>query len=190
MKRFLGLIGAIAIAFTAMPAAARTSSCQHLGRQLEDMVARPPPRNSRPTRACRGVHHRRHHRPPQQGQARQGQPRERHQLHDVACRLALCQRRPLRDARPYQGPQCQEPGRAAKISPYHIGTWAYVYTIGYRPDLIRRHEVRELGGPVETRDEGQARRARLRSEPLITIAAILSGGDAGSGRRARTSSRP
>ena len=24
----------------------------------------------------------------------------------------------------------------AKISPYHIGTWAYVYTIGYRPDLV------------------------------------------------------
>ena len=25
----------------------------------------------------------------------------------------------------------------AKISPYHIGTWAYVYTIGYRPDLLK-----------------------------------------------------
>ena len=24
----------------------------------------------------------------------------------------------------------------AKISPYHVGTWAYVYTIGYRPDLL------------------------------------------------------
>jgi len=24
----------------------------------------------------------------------------------------------------------------AKISPGHIGTWAYVYTIGYRPDLL------------------------------------------------------
>lgn len=24
----------------------------------------------------------------------------------------------------------------AKISPYHIGAWAYVYTIGYRPDLL------------------------------------------------------
>ena len=24
----------------------------------------------------------------------------------------------------------------AKISPYHIGTWAYVYTIGYRPDML------------------------------------------------------
>jgi len=25
----------------------------------------------------------------------------------------------------------------AKISPYHIGTWAYVYTIGYRSDLVK-----------------------------------------------------
>ena len=25
----------------------------------------------------------------------------------------------------------------AKISPYHIGTWAYVYTIGYRADLLK-----------------------------------------------------
>ena len=25
----------------------------------------------------------------------------------------------------------------ARISPYHIGTWAYVYTIGYRPDLVK-----------------------------------------------------
>jgi len=24
----------------------------------------------------------------------------------------------------------------AKISPYHLGTWAYVYTIGYRPDMV------------------------------------------------------
>ncbi len=24
----------------------------------------------------------------------------------------------------------------ANISPYHIGSWAYVYTIGYRPDLV------------------------------------------------------
>src|SRR3954466_4332267 len=25
----------------------------------------------------------------------------------------------------------------ARISPYHIGTWAYVYTIGYRSDLLK-----------------------------------------------------
>jgi putative spermidine/putrescine transport system substrate-binding protein len=26
--------------------------------------------------------------------------------------------------------------KQAKISPYHLGCWAYVYTIGYRPDLV------------------------------------------------------
>ena len=25
----------------------------------------------------------------------------------------------------------------AQISPYHLGSWAYVYTIGYRPDLLK-----------------------------------------------------
>ena len=25
----------------------------------------------------------------------------------------------------------------AKVSPYHLGAWAYVYTIGYRTDLIK-----------------------------------------------------
>ena len=25
----------------------------------------------------------------------------------------------------------------ARISPYHLGSWAYIYTIGYRPDLSR-----------------------------------------------------
>jgi len=24
----------------------------------------------------------------------------------------------------------------ARISPYHLGAWAYVYTIGYRADLM------------------------------------------------------
>ena len=40
----------------------------------------------------------------------------------------------------------------AKISPYHIGSWAYVYTIGYRPDLVpagMKFEV--LGRSVEAR---------------------------------------
>src|SRR5262249_593982 len=38
----------------------------------------------------------------------------------------------------------------AKISPYHIATWAYVYTIGYRPDLIKGvafHSWGVSGGP-------------------------------------------
>ena len=83
------------------------------------------------------VHHRRHHRPAQQGQARQGLARKRRHLHDVACRLALCHRRPVRDARSRQDPEHgQAWSRRPRSAPIHIGTWAYVYTIGYRPDLL------------------------------------------------------
>src|SRR3984893_3557731 len=66
----------------------------------------------------------------------------------------------------------------AKISPYHIGTWAYVYTIGYRPDLIK-------GVPFESWAdlwwrEGKSKLAAPDFDPihLIVVAALLSGGDA------------
>jgi putative spermidine/putrescine transport system substrate-binding protein len=66
----------------------------------------------------------------------------------------------------------------AKISPYHIGTWAYVYTIGYRPDLIK-------GVPFESwadlwRPEVKGKLAAPDFDPshLIVVAALLSGGDA------------
>ena len=42
-----------------------------------------------------------------------------------------------RDARSGEGRRTpRTSSQQAKISPYHIGTWAYVYTIGYRPDLV------------------------------------------------------
>ena len=66
----------------------------------------------------------------------------------------------------------------ARISPYHIGTWAYVYTIGYRPDLIK-------GVPFESwadlwRPEVKGKLAAPDFDPshLIVVAALLSGGDA------------
>jgi putative spermidine/putrescine transport system substrate-binding protein len=49
----------------------------------------------------------------------------------------------------------------AKISPWHIGTWAYVYTIG----SDQRRGLHELGRPVEAGGQGQARGAGLRPEP-------------------------
>ena len=44
----------------------------------------------------------------------------------------------------------------ARISPFHLGAWAYVYTIGYRPDLLP-------GVTFESwaRGEGQACRTRF-----------------------------
>lgn len=66
----------------------------------------------------------------------------------------------------------------AKISPFHIGTWAYVYTIGYRPDLVGNMAFgswADLWTP--------AMRSKLAApdwDPshLIAVAALLEGGDA------------
>src|ERR1700756_1484924 len=66
----------------------------------------------------------------------------------------------------------------AKISPYHIGTWAYVYTIGYRPDLLKGVAFQswaDLWGP-----EIKVKLAAPDFAPshLIVVSAILSGGNA------------
>ena len=90
-----------------------------------------------------------------------------------------------RDARSGEDPERQVLVDQAKISPYHIGTWAYVYTIGYRPDLMQGREIRELGGPVEARAQGQARRPGFRSEPHRR-----SGGDALRRRRGELGKGP
>jgi putative spermidine/putrescine transport system substrate-binding protein len=66
----------------------------------------------------------------------------------------------------------------AKISPYHIGTWAYVYTIGYRSDLVKGVPFAswaELWGPAV---KGKLAAPDFDPSHLITVAAILSGGDA------------
>ena len=89
-----------------------------LGRQLEgpDRANRRQEIQGGNRRRCR-VHHRRNHRPAQQGEARERQPGKRHHLHDVACRLALCHRRPLRDARSRQDSECQKPRAAGQDQP-------------------------------------------------------------------------
>ena len=66
----------------------------------------------------------------------------------------------------------------AKISPFHIGTWAYVYTIGFRPDLVRNvtfESWADLWKP-----EMRARLAAPDFDPshIIVVSAMLEGGDA------------
>ena len=64
----------------------------------------------------------------------------------------------------------------ARISPYHIGTWAYVYTIGYRPDLLKGvsfESWQDLWKP-----ESKLAAPDFDPSHLIVVAAILSGGDA------------
>src|SRR3984893_698484 len=66
----------------------------------------------------------------------------------------------------------------AKISPYHIGTWAYVYTIGYRPDLMQGVTVESWADLWRPEFKGKLAAPDFDPSHLITVAAILSGGDA------------
>src|ERR1700730_981817 len=66
----------------------------------------------------------------------------------------------------------------ARISPYHIGTWAYVYTIGYRPDLMPGVTVESWADLWRPEFKGKLAAPDFDPSHLITVAAILSGGDA------------
>jgi putative spermidine/putrescine transport system substrate-binding protein len=66
----------------------------------------------------------------------------------------------------------------AKISPYHIGTWAYVYTIGYRPDLIKGVAFDSWADLWRPEVKGKLAAPDFDPSHLIVVSAILSGGDA------------
>ncbi|MET0867616.1 MAG: extracellular solute-binding protein, partial [Pseudorhodoplanes sp.] len=67
----------------------------------------------------------------------------------------------------------------AKISPYHIGTWAYVYTIGYRPDMLpagfKFESWNDLWKPEL---KGKISAPDFDASHLVVVSAMLSGGDA------------
>lgn len=66
----------------------------------------------------------------------------------------------------------------AKISPYHIGTWAYVYTIGYLPDRLKGVAFESWGDLWKPEVKGKLAAPDFDPSHIITIAAILSGGNA------------
>jgi putative spermidine/putrescine transport system substrate-binding protein len=66
----------------------------------------------------------------------------------------------------------------AKISPYHLGTWAYVYTIGYRRDLMSGVTFESWADLWRPEVKGKLAAPDFDPSHLITVAAILSGGDA------------
>jgi putative spermidine/putrescine transport system substrate-binding protein len=66
----------------------------------------------------------------------------------------------------------------AKISPYHIGTWAYVYTIGYRPDLLKGVAFESWAELWRPEVKGKLAAPDFDPSHLVTVAAMLSGGDA------------
>ena len=69
--------------------------------------------------------------------------------------------------------------KQARISPYQIGSWAYLYTIAYRPDLVPStitfNSWNDLWNPA-LKDKIAA--PDWDPSHIITVAATLSGGDA------------
>ena len=67
----------------------------------------------------------------------------------------------------------------AKISPYHIGSWAYVYSIGYRADMlppnVKFESWNDLWNPAL---KGKISAPDFDPSHLIAVSAMLSGGDA------------
>lgn len=66
----------------------------------------------------------------------------------------------------------------ARISPYHIGSWAYVYSIGYRPDLLppgtRFDSWSDLWNPAL---KGKLSVPDFDPSHVIAVSALLSGSD-------------
>jgi len=68
----------------------------------------------------------------------------------------------------------------ARISPYHLGTWAYVYTIGYRPDLVKDIKFESWNDLWKPEMKGKLASPDFDPSHLMVVAALLSGGDAAS----------
>jgi putative spermidine/putrescine transport system substrate-binding protein len=67
----------------------------------------------------------------------------------------------------------------AKISPFHIGSWAYVYTIGYRPDLVPGGTTFESWADLwKPEMKGKISAPDFDASHLVVVAAKLEGGDA------------
>src|SRR5258707_5327459 len=75
-------------------------------------------------------------------------------------------------------PNAENLSEEARISPYHIGTWAYVYTIGYRPDLLKGVAFESWADLWRPEIKGKLAAPDFDPSHLIAVAAMLSGGDA------------
>jgi len=73
-------------------------------------------------------------------------------------------------------PNAKEIAREALRSEYHLGSWSYVYTIVYRPDLVKEDIVRwsDLWKPSL---KGKIAMPDFDPSHIITIAALMEGGN-------------
>jgi len=72
-------------------------------------------------------------------------------------------------------PNSKEIAREALRSEYHLGSWAYVYTVVYRPDLVKEEITKwaDLWNPAL---KGKIAMPDFDPSHIITIAALMEGG--------------
>jgi putative spermidine/putrescine transport system substrate-binding protein len=73
-------------------------------------------------------------------------------------------------------PNAKDLAKEAQRSEFHIGTWAYVYTIVYRPDQVPM-EITKWSDLWDPRLKGKVGLPDFDPSHIITIAALLDGGD-------------
>jgi putative spermidine/putrescine transport system substrate-binding protein len=73
-------------------------------------------------------------------------------------------------------PNSKEIAREAFRSEYHLGSWAYVYTVVYRPDLVKEEIAKwaDLWNPAL---KGKIAMPDFDPSHIITIAALMEGGN-------------
>jgi putative spermidine/putrescine transport system substrate-binding protein len=73
-------------------------------------------------------------------------------------------------------PNSKEIAREAIRSEYHLGSWAYVYTVVYRPDLVKEEIAKwsDLWNPAL---KGKIAMPDFDPSHIITIAALMEGGN-------------
>src|SRR4030081_387331 len=65
----------------------------------------------------------------------------------------------------------------ARISPYHLGAWAYVYTIGYRADLVKDVKFESWNDLWSPQLKGKLAAPDFDPSHIIAVSALLSDAD-------------
>ena len=73
-------------------------------------------------------------------------------------------------------PNSKDLAKEAMRSDYHLGTWAYVYTIAYRPDQVQG-EITKWADLWEPRLKGKVGMPDFDPSHIITISALMEGGN-------------
>ncbi len=75
-------------------------------------------------------------------------------------------------------PNAKNLAEEARVSPYHLGSWAYIYTIGYRPDLIKNIKFESWNDLWNPELKRKLASPDFDPSHIMVVSAILSGGDA------------